>query len=90
MKNPKTFQRRQFLRGVGSVALGLPALVQLNTEMVAADASVDAVCPAGRRPGDVDPVCTYALARTHCAPDGSAYLRCPLTPADRKAILSAR
>ena len=54
--------------------------------MLAADAPVDAICPTGRRPGDTDPVCTYALARPGCVPEGSDYVRCPLAPADRRAI----
>lgn len=68
--------------------LGIPALKLLDKEMLPPGAPVDAVCPAGRRPGDVDPVCAYALARPGCVPEGSYYLRCPLTPEDRRAILS--
>jgi len=66
--------------------LGLAGFQQLDREMLAADAPVDAVCPTGRRPGDTDPVCTYALARPGCVPEGSDYVRCPLAPGDRRAI----
>lgn len=35
-----------------------------------------------------DPVCRQALrARSSCQPEGARYLRCPLTPADREALL---
>ena len=57
--------------------LGLAGFQQLDREMLAADAPVDAICPTGRRPGDTDPVCTYALARPGCVPEGSDYVRCP-------------
>ena len=67
-------------------ALGLPALAVLDQQMLAPGASVDAVCPTGRRPGDTDPVCTYALARPGCVPEGSDYVRCPLAASDRRAI----
>src|SRR6185369_6252099 len=67
--------------------LGLPGFQQLDREMLKPDASVDAICPAARAPSDVDPVCAYALAHSTCAPEGTAYLRCPLSPADRSAIL---
>jgi hypothetical protein len=70
--------------------LGANALRQLDAEMLPAGAPVDAVCPAGRKPGDVDPVCAYALARPGCVPEGSEYVRCPLSAADRKAILGLR
>jgi hypothetical protein len=66
--------------------LGLAGFQQLDREMLAADAPVDAVCPTGRRPGDTDPVCAYALARPGCVPEGTDYVRCPLAPADRRAI----
>ncbi|HXU05348.1 MAG TPA: hypothetical protein VN903_30520 [Polyangia bacterium] len=67
--------------------LGIRALRELDSTMLPAGATVDAVCPAGRGPGDVDEVCAHALTRTTCTPDGSDFLRCPLTPADRRAIL---
>jgi len=65
---------------------GLTALKQIDGEMAAPAATVDTVSPAGRAPGDVDPVCAWALAHASCTPDGSAFLRCPLSPADRRAI----
>ena len=68
--------------------LGLDGFRQLDREMLKADEPVDAICPAGRPPGDVDPVCTYALGRVACAPEGSSYLRCPLAPSDRRAIVA--
>ena len=68
--------------------LGLAGFQQLDREMLKPEQAVDAICPSGRSPGDVDPVCAYALTRTHCTPEGSAFLRCPLSPADRRAILA--
>jgi hypothetical protein len=68
--------------------LGVGALEQLGKEVLAADANVDAICPTGRPPGTVDPVCTYALTHVVCAPEGTDFLRCPLAPADRQAILA--
>jgi hypothetical protein len=70
--------------------LGLPGFQELDQEMLKPDETVDAICPAGRAPNDVDPVCAYALTRAHCEPEGTAYLRCPLAPADRRAILGHR
>ena len=67
--------------------LGTHALRELDREMAPPDATVDAVCPTGRAPGDVDQVCAYALAHTACAPEGTDFVRCPLSPADRRAIL---
>jgi hypothetical protein len=66
---------------------GLAGFQQLDREMVAADAVVDAVCPAGRQAHDMDAVCSFAVAHAHCAPEGSDFLRCPLTPANRRSIL---
>ena len=68
--------------------LGLAGFQQLDREMLKPDQAVDAICPTGRSPGDVDPVCAYALTRTQCTPEGSAFLRCPLSPEDRRAILA--
>jgi len=68
---------------------GLTALKQIDHEMAAPGATVDAVCPAGRAPDDVDPVCAWALAHAACTPDGTAFLRCPLSPADRRAIIGS-
>jgi hypothetical protein len=66
--------------------MGLPGFQQLDREMLKPDQPVDAVCPAGRPHGDVDPVCAYALTHAHCEPEGTAYVRCSLSPADRRAI----
>jgi len=80
--------------------LGLDGFRQLDRETLKPDEAIDAICPAptatapGSGPasasGDVDAVCGYALARAHarCEPEGSAYVRCPLSPADRRAILA--
>jgi hypothetical protein len=67
--------------------LGTHALREVDREMAPPGATVDAVCPTGRGPGDVDQVCAYALAHTACAPEGTDFVRCPLSPADRRAIL---
>jgi hypothetical protein len=69
---------------------GLAGFQQLNGEMLAPDAPIDAICPTGRQPADVDPVCQYALTRIQCLPEGAAFQRCPLTPADRQAIVAGR
>jgi hypothetical protein len=66
--------------------MGLPGFQQLDREMLKPDQPVDAVCPAGRPHGDVDPVCAYALTHAHCEPEGTAYVRCSLSPGDRRAI----
>lgn len=66
---------------------GVAALQQLHAEMLKPDAPVDAICPAGRRPADVDAVCAWALAHVSCAPDGADFVRCPLSPGDRRTIL---
>jgi len=68
--------------------LGLQGFQQLDREMLKPDDPLDAICPAGRPAGDVDPVCAYALGRGGCAPDGAAFVRCPLSPSDRRAILA--
>lgn len=52
------------------------------------NADLDAICaaaPGSRR----DPVCAHALARgrDRCTPEGTRFLRCPLSPSDRAAIL---
>jgi hypothetical protein len=67
--------------------LGPPGFQQLDGELLAADVAVDAICPAGRQRHDMDAVCSYAVAHAKCAPDGSDFVRCPLKPADRRAIL---
>jgi len=67
--------------------LGLDGFRQLDREMLKPDQPIDAICPAGRPAGDLDPVCGYAVTRVPCAPEGSSYLRCPLAPSDRRAIL---
>src|SRR5262249_52465408 len=46
--------------------LGAAGLADLDAQMLAPDAPVDAVCPAGRAPGDVDSVCGYALTHATC------------------------
>ena len=56
----------------GRPTLGLAGFAYWIGEMLAADAPVDAICPSGRAPGDTDPVCTYALEKPACAPEGSA------------------
>ena len=66
---------------------GVAGLQQLDAQMLEPRAAVDAICPTGRRPGDVDAVCAYALAHTTCAPEGTNFVRCPLSPTDRRAIL---
>ena len=66
---------------------GAAGLQQLDTQMVDPNAAVDAICPTGRPPGDVDSVCVYALAHTTCTPEGTDFVRCPLSPTDRRAIL---
>jgi hypothetical protein len=69
-------------------AFGATALGELDTELLPRGAPVDAVCPVGRR--DVDPVCAHALAHAACTPDGTDFVRCPLSAGDRKAILGRR
>ena len=69
--------------------LGVRGLRQMDREMVPPGAALPAICPAGRGPDDVDPVCAFALTHGSCAPEGSAYVRCTLSPADRRAILSS-
>ena len=66
---------------------GIPSNWTVGT--LAADAAVDAICPAGRQRHDMDAVCSYAVAHAKCAAEGSDFVRCPLTPADRRAILGA-
>jgi len=80
-RRTKYWQRKEY------PTLGTRALREVDREMVPAVATVDAVCPAGRGPGDVDEVCAYALTRTACVPEGTDFVRCPLSPADRRAIL---
>src|SRR4029079_13029441 len=69
--------------------LGPAVFQQLDGELLAADAAVDAICPTGRQRHDMDAVCSYAVAHAKCAPEGSDFVRCPLTPADRHVILGA-
>jgi hypothetical protein len=64
--------------------LGVSGLRQMDQEMVPAAAALPAICPANR--SDVDPVCSYARAHGPCAPEGSAFVRCSLTAAQRRAI----
>ena len=68
--------------------LGVRGLRQMDREMVPPGAPLPAICPAGRGREDVDPVCAYALTHGSCTPDGTAYLRCTLSPSDRRAILA--
>ena len=68
--------------------LGLDSFRQLDREMLKPDEPIDAICPAGRPAGDVDPVCGYALSHVACTPEGSSYLRCPLSPSDRRAVVA--
>ena len=68
--------------------LGLDGFRQLDREMLKPDEPIAAICPAGRTPGDVDAVCAYALTRVPCTPEGTSYLRCPLSPSDRRAIVA--
>ena len=66
--------------------LGVRGLRQMDREMVPAGAALPAICPAGRGPDGVDPVCAFALSHGSCTPEGSAYVRCTLSPSDRRVI----
>jgi hypothetical protein len=57
------------------------------TEMAGPGGSVPAMCFAGGQGSD--PVCKYALLHTSCSPEGSDFVRCPLT-ADMLEDLKAR
>ena len=81
MRRTKYWTRKEYPN------LGPAGFQQLDREMVPADSVVDAICPAGRQPHDMDAVCSFAVAHTQCAPEGSDFLRCPLTPANRRAIV---
>jgi hypothetical protein len=70
--------------------LGLSGLRQMDREMVPPDAILPAICPAKRGGDDVDPVCAYARRHGSCAPEGTEYVRCALTPADRTKLVGAR
>ena len=83
MRRTPYWSRKEYPR------LGPAGFQQLDGEMLAADAAVDAICPAGRQRHDMDAVCSYAVAHAKCAAEGSDFVRCPLTPADRRAILGA-
>ena len=80
MRRTKYWTRKEY------PALGPGGFDQINREMVLPDAVVDAICPAGRAPHDMDLVCSWAVAHTPCAAEGSDFVRCPLTPANRRAI----
>jgi len=65
----------------------IPQLRALDRNLARPDETIDAYCPRDERaPSDV--VCRRALrVRTSCRPEGARYLRCPLTPSDRGALL---
>jgi len=70
--------------------LGVNGLRQMDHEMVPPGATLPAICPANRSGDDVDPVCAYARRHGTCAPEGTEYVRCALTPADRQKLVGAR
>jgi len=69
---------------------GVAGLRQMDREMVPPGAALPAICPAKRSGDDVDPVCAYARRHGACAPEGTEYVRCTLTPADRQKLVGAR
>ncbi len=70
--------------------LGVNGLRQMDREMVPPADALPAICPAKRSGDDVDPVCAYARRHGTCAPEGTEYVRCALTPADRQKLVGAR
>ncbi len=71
-----------------SVTIPIPQLSNLDTFLVPRGQELDAICLRDRE-ATSDAVCKRALrVRTSCRPEGSRYLRCPLTQADRDALLA--
>ncbi|MDP9035297.1 MAG: hypothetical protein M3O50_10860 [Myxococcota bacterium] len=62
-------------------------LPELDAAMLGRDQTSPAVCRADSG-GPSDPVCARLLQHpSACTPDGTRFVRCPLTPADRAALL---
>jgi hypothetical protein len=70
--------------------VGLPALQDLDREQARPDETIDAICPAGWAASKLDAVCSYAVTHAKCEPQGTDFVRCPLTPADRTALVGLR
>ncbi|MDP9150693.1 MAG: hypothetical protein M3O36_12245 [Myxococcota bacterium] len=65
-------------------------LPELDAAMLRRDETSPAVCRADSG-GPSDPVCTRLLEHPGvCTPDGARFVRCPLTPTDRDALLGRR
>lgn len=63
-------------------------LEELDGALVGRDETAEALCLADRT-GATDPICARATAnRAKCSAEGRRFLRCPLTPADRSALLA--
>ncbi len=65
----------------------IPQLSDLSANMVGPNDDVDAICAANAEPHD--PVCGWILSheRSRCSPEGTRFIRCPLSPAARHEIL---
>ena len=65
----------------------IPQLSGLDANLVGRRENLDAIC-FREASTKSDPVCTRALQTpSRCRPEGSRYLRCELTPADRDVLL---
>jgi hypothetical protein len=65
----------------------IPQLRALDENLVRRDEETAAFCLRDEK-APSDPVCRRALrVRSSCRPEGERFLRCPLTPADREALL---
>jgi hypothetical protein len=71
-----------------SVTIPIPQLRNLDGFLVPKGEELDAICLRDPK-ATSDAVCKRALrVRTSCRPEGWRYLRCPLTQADRDALLA--
>jgi hypothetical protein len=67
-------------------AFETPQHLEALHRMVAADATVPAVCRVDL-PEKNDRVCRLVRSKPDCRPDGEVFVRCPLSGADRAALL---
>jgi hypothetical protein len=70
---------------VGRPTFGLPAIDEVDREMLAGGAPLAVACLAGHPP--VDPACVAARATGVCGPCGSAFDACTLSAAERGRLL---
>jgi hypothetical protein len=66
--------------------VGIAGLQNVDRELAKPDETIDAICPSGWAVKDLDPVCAHVMTHAKCEAQGTDFMRCPLTPADRTLL----